>query len=423
MSDTAGRAANAQYSLEGRNSGLLSAVDAAELMKVSGMDMAGLVQQSPEQLAAWGAIAGQVRPGMIAKLGMMGGLAVNGYDGSDRHLPWHLPESGENGLGITTVFNGDAADLETMAGSARILDWPMKVIRGEFRWGQTRVKATRPDARNPEKSHSLCYLVRGPVHNWPITTLGQCAESYPIYTNEQLIEAFLRLSESGQLLADTVGHYDAGQKVFIAVKIGETRYVCGDDPHDLMLTGTLDHSGEGAIQLDIGVVRRFCDNTIKLAKLNARSVLSIAHKGKADAVASKVDAGAVELLKAERFFSDYELLNEKLDKIDVSVDQFAAEIAPELIQPEGKGDRAAKMADTKRAALVGNYAGSDTLANLDFNGRRVIQAVSEHSQWKTDVRTERGRFMSAWSEQGDTVKRTRKAQMLVQEIGKKRIVK
>ena len=423
MGDTAGRSANAQYSLAGRNSGLLSAIDAAELMKVSGMNMEGLMQQSPESLAQWGATPGALRPGLVEKLGMMGGLAVAGYDGSDRHLPWHLPESGEHGLGITTVHNGDSNDLEAMAKSAKILDWPMRVIRGEFRWGQARTKATRPDARNPEKSHPLCFLVRGPVHDWPITTLGQCAVTYPIYTNEQLIEAFLRLSESGQLKADTVGHYDAGQKVFIAVKIGETRYVLGDDPHDLLLTGTLDHSGEGAIQLDIGVVRRFCDNTIKLAKLNARSVLSIAHKGSRDAVASKVDAGAVELLRAEQFFSEYEQRQAELAAIAIDLDTFEREIVPELVTPDSDASRAEAVAATKRTKLVSTFATSPTLANLGFDGRRAVQAVSEFGQWGTDVRTERGRFMSVWSEKGDALKRTRKAQMLVQEIGRKRTVK
>lgn len=424
MGDTAGRAANAQYSLEGRNTGLLSAVDAYELQKVTGKTLQELVEaNNADTLRQWGVTPGAVRPGMLEALGMMGGLAVNGYDGADRWLPWHLPESGANGLGITTVHNGEDADMWEMARQAKILDWPMQVVPGLFRIGNRRIAATRPDSRNPEKTHKLCFLVRGEVHNWPVTTLGQCSEKYPIYTNEQLLEAFARLSESGQILADTVGHYDAGQKVFVAIRIGETRYVAGDDPHDLLLTGTLDHSGEGAIQLDVGVVRRFCMNTIKLAKFNARSVLSIAHKGSRERVASRVDEGAVELLKAERFFSDYDLLQQQLAQIEISVDTFEREIAPQIIEAESDGPRAATIAENKRQALVRNFAEGPTLANLGFDGRRAVQAVSEHSQWLTDTRTERGRFTSVWAEGGDTLKRTRKAQKIVQTIAGKRIVK
>jgi len=417
MGDAAGRNANRQYSLEGRNAGMLASADAAELMKVTGLNLEQLVQRG--DLSEF---AGQVQDkGMFERLGIMGGLSVNGYDGADRWLPWHLPESGPNGLGITTVHNGDNADLAAMMESAKLLDWPMKVVPGLFRLGNKRIAATRPDSRNPEKAHPLCFLVRDEVHNWPVTTLGQCGAKYPIYRNEQLLEAFLRLSETGQINGDAVGHYDAGQKVFVAIRIGETRYVCGDDPHDLLLTGTLDHSGEGAIQLDIGVVRRFCLNTIKLAKVNARNVLSIAHKGSTENVAAKVDTGAVELLKAEQFFSEYERRQAELEQYEVTVDTFARQIAPELIEAESKGERASTMAETKRQALISNYESGDTLANLNFNGRRVLQAVSEHSQWLTDTRTERGRFMSVWSESGDTVKRTRKAEKLVRTLGTRKI--
>jgi phage/plasmid-like protein (TIGR03299 family) len=396
---------NHRYSLAGLNDGSLLGGDAPELAKMMGTTVEGLAQMRSTLIESYAESIGD--------------------NPTERELPWHLGFTGPEGADVTVLRPTMTVDEIMVA--AKLDNWDLQKRPGEFQFGRPtrRFKGRRIDPRTG-KWRQHYYIGRPPNERFPLEdgeiiphVLGECWEDYQILNNEPLAATLNSLRATGaDVPAETAGSLEGGRRTFISVKIGNTRYVAGNDPHELYLVLIADHTGAAASKVLITAVRQRCKNTVRLGEIHAEAKLAIHHRGD---VETKLRDATDTILAAQGFMDSYAKDAERMAGITVNADDAIAmveELFPTKAPREGRattGARSARLNEDRRAKVVANYLNSPTLEGMEYNGFRFVQAVNEFSTFLDDIRRPEARLNRVWEPNGETVKRTKAARAMVLE--------
>src|SRR6266567_1329953 len=148
------------------------------------------------------------------------------------------------------------------------------------------------------------------------------------------------------------------------MRLGDTRFVLGKDPHELYLTLFNNFTGHGAAKLMISAVRVLCDNTHRLSEANAEGLIRVCHTGNVEGKLR--DAGEV-LMAANGYMDAYAKQAERLAATTLSIAQMD-KLAATVIDDEGKN------AEAKRARLVAYALTDPTTDGFRGNGFGFAQS-------------------------------------------------
>jgi hypothetical protein len=411
---------------------LLETWDRAEWEKVAQQRGITLEQLAAEQAEEDRRRLQEARDRRVAEMAeriqssTIGGLAVAGHGRQARYLPWHLPWTEKNGI---TVVHDTMTTSQALV-TANLDGWQTELRPAFVRSGGRLVKADeygfarprlivrranptivarlRRRAAELDLSEALTSQLVGPFdRDW---VLGQTRnDAWKPLRAEQMArigDALRKGGEAadvGELPVETAGWLRGGAWTFMTFRVGDTRYVLGEDPTDYYLSFHNYFTGHHANVVSIERVREMCDNTFKLGEARADALIRFDHRGD---VEGKLDAGVATVMEAMGFIDADLHAAERLASIDVAIADF------EALMVEVIGDTEAN-AKAKRAKAVEVYATSPTLANLGFNGWRAEQATIEATQWLGSIRSPNARLMSVWDNRGATQLRTRKVRSLL----------
>jgi hypothetical protein len=362
-------------------------------------------------------------------------------------LPWHLPQTGPAGNGVTWVR--PEWTPEEALDAAGMLDW--NVRKATSRW-------TTRDGQHGRSAHNKFLIVRDPVDRYaercrcadyhgrdgeethtvdpktgkrtrkdpcPWTVewdLGQCGTQWnPEVQNEDLISILAAFTEDGHFHPESAGWLSAGSRVFVQMKLSETRFVLGADPTSLYLGVHNNFSGAGSLRLGPMIVRDACDNTYKQSEHTALGMAKVTHVG--DVEGRAIEAGR-EALTALGFLDDYARDMEALARIQLSTADLAT-FADAMVNPKAPNTQAEEWRTNRRLALISEILGDQTVpAELRSTGFGAVQAVNRFFTDMTGFnrpRTAQARFNAATEPDGDGRQATRKAQAVINKIAKAKV--
>lgn len=368
-------------------------------------------------------------------------------------LPWNLPILGPHKYGTVHVRK-DWTEDEAME-QACMLDWNVRVV--DARWstkrqpgksGSSRVsRFGRLIVRDPvERYAARCHcenyhgrpgepsftevevIKRGkttiqevPKDPCPWTVewdLGQCRGDWRAeIQNEDLVGVLQAFTEDGRFTPQSCLWLDGGARVAIQMKLSETRFVLGDDPHGLYLTVMNPFTGHGKTKLYATAVRNRCANTQWFGESSALFMAGAAHVGNIKGALVEVGRAG---LRAAGFFDDYAKQAEQLAALELSLTEMK-DVADKLIEPTGKTEQAQRQTERRRADLLALMVADETIpSELRRTGYGVVQSANRFLANPDDTRTQTSRLTSVWAPDGKARKGTAKAQELVQTIGRKR---
>jgi Domain of unknown function (DUF932) len=438
MTATSVETINRRYSMEGhqvdRATGrsLLETWDRAEWEKVAQQRGVTLEQLAAEQAEGDRKRLIDARDRRVAEMtervqsSTIGGLAVAGHGRQDRFLPWHLPWTERNGI---TVVRDTMKTSQALVAS-NLDGWETVLVPAYFRSDGRLVKADHYGFGHPrlivrranptivarlqrraaelDLSEALTAKLVHPFdRDW---VLGQTRnDDWKPLTAERMAsigDALRKAGEAtdtGEIPVETAGWLRGGAWTFMTFRVGDTKYVLGEDPTDYYLSFHNYFTGSNANTVKVVRVREACENTFEIAEARADALVRFDHRGD---VEGKLDAGVQTVMQTMGFVDQDMRDAERLAQIDVPIGDFEALMAKVVADSEPR-------AEEKRAKLVETYVTSPTLADLGFNGWRAEQATIEGTQWTGSIRAPHARLMSVWDSRGATQLRTRKVRSLL----------
>ncbi len=261
---------------------------------------------------------------------------------SVREKPWH-------GLGTVVETAPTSAEAITLGG----LDW--KVIPE---------KLFLPDGTETP----LTANVRETDHQF----YGAVTDRYKIVQNIEAFDFIDQLAKDGLVRYETVGSLAYGKRVFMTVKLNETRSILGDDFENyLVLTNA--HDGKGAVRVIVTPVRVVCQNTLSLSIREATNSWSIKHSGD---VVSKMAVAKETIIHTIGYLDSLEEEAEKYQQIKVSTFDFQAMLDNMFPIESDASKTVVRNMESMKMAVEDAYIQSDV---VKFNGTGwgVLNAVSD----------------------------------------------
>jgi phage/plasmid-like protein (TIGR03299 family) len=108
--------------------------------------------------------------------------------------------------------------------------------------------------------------------------LGVVGSAYSVLQNRDAFRFFDVLVSAGEAMYETVGALGRGERIFITAKLPQTVQVA-NDLIDLYVFLTHDHTGNRGVRVAFTPTRIVCNNTLNMAMLNAKHMISVRHVG------------------------------------------------------------------------------------------------------------------------------------------------
>lgn len=453
---------NFAYSLAGANATAeeaakvgqvsLSMFDQAEMQKLYSAEEQGRFlerMQAEAQDAAARRVADLQRQAE-ARAAVVGGLAYTSTldIGADTDLddlpedalldlPWNLPILGPAKYGTVHVRKS-WTEWEALE-AACMLDWNVRVAPA--RW-------TTRDGHRSRSARRTHLIVRDPVQRYadrcrcadyhgrdgeaktytnregkevrkdpcPWTVewdLGECRADWKAdIQNEDLVAVLQAFAADGRFTPQSVLWLEGGTKVAIQMKLAETLFVLGDDPHGLYLSAENNFSGKGATKMIASGVRYRCRNTNLFGEATAVAMGRAAHVG--DVKRAMEEVGKLAL-RAAGFMDQYAKDAEALARLELSLSDVKAVV--DAVVPDSK------RADFAKADLMGLVLADETVPE-ELRGKTgwgVMQSINRGLANPKDTRTATSRLTSVWAPDGKARLGTRKARQVIDKLATRKV--
>lgn len=351
-------------------------------------------------------------------------------------LPWHVRFTGPKGNGVTAIRK-DWTDAEEMMRAGKVWGWNVHTVpigkRGNknliVRQAVPEYAETcrcpdyhgRPDERRTFIDQETGDELPRPLCAWleDDFDLGLCYSSWkPEPSPEELAEVLASFTESGEVIPSSVGWLDAGERIFIQMRMAETRFLFGPgtDAHRLYLGIHQHYTGHGAATVHISGVRESCSNTRRLGEAQAVAKGRVIHTGN---VSAKMRDVGAHLARAAGYWDAYAKAEEELALTKLTTrDLFTA--AETLIEGQPESQRAKTALENRRAAFVGFVLEDETVpSELRRTGFGLEQSTG---RWfgnlaPSNNRSDTARLNSVWDPDGAAVVKTRQVRKLIKTIG------
>jgi uncharacterized protein DUF932 len=447
----------------------LSQFDLAEMQKLySAEEQSELLQRAQQQAesAADRRVEElkrreQVRASVVGGLAWAGPLDVTADTNLDdlaedatRNLPWNLPILGPAAYGTVHVRKSwtEAEALE----AACMLDWNVRTTPA--RWS-TKRRAGQSGGSRSARSKNL--IIRDPVDRYaercrcsdyhgrpgepefidvkgkavrkepcPWTVewdLGMCYGDWKAEVqNEDLVGVLQAFAADGRFSPQSVLWLDGGTRVAIQMKLSESIFVLGADPHDLYLTVHNNFSGRGAAKVFASGVREMCDNTARWGEASAVAMGRAAHVGDVQRALREVGTAA---MRAAGYMDAYGKDAEQLAKLELSIPDLHT-LTDAVIEDKGRVQRQDRTfqgeyrsrTEFRRADLLGLLLADETVPpELRKTGYGALQTVNRWAANLGDKRTATSRLTAVWEPDGKAVVATKRARQAIQQIATRRV--
>jgi hypothetical protein len=244
--------------------------------------------------------------------------------------------------------------------------------------------------------------------------LGECRADWKAEVqNEDLVGVLQAFAADGRFTPQSVLWLDGGTRVAIQMKLAESVFVLGDDPHGLYLTVENNFTGHGAAKAFATGVRFRCRNTHWFGQADAVAMGRAAHVGDVKRALTEVGRTA---MRAAGFLDQYAADAERLAALELSLADVKA-VADAAIPNS-------KQADFKRADLLGLILADETVPE-ELRGRTgwgVMQSVNRGLANPKDTRTATGRLTSVWAPDGKARQGTAKARAVIDKLATRKVL-
>lgn len=269
-----------------------------------------------------------------------------------REKPWH-------GLGTMVEEAPDSREALIMAG----LDWDV-----------TQKPVYTQDGVNIPGYYANIRVQDGSI-------LGVVTSRYKVVQNRDAFAFTDELLGEG-VRYETAGSLMGGKKIWILAKL-PTKYIIQGEQIMPYLVFSNTHDGSSAIKIAMTPIRVVCNNTLNLALNTAKRCWSINHVGD---IAAKMEDAKETLFMAEDYMVELGKSFETLSKMrlsDASVEEYIKELLPIA---DNATDANVKNITKLRNDVIRRYKYAPDLKNLDKNGYRFINAVSDFATHAEPIR-------------------------------------
>lgn len=214
--------------------------------------------------------------------------------------------------------------------------------------------------------------------------LGVVSDRYRIMQNKDAFEFTNELLGQG-VRYEIAGSLFGGKKIWILAKLPEKYIISGDNITPYLVFSNA-HDGSNAIKVAMTPVRVVCNNTLNLALNTAQRIWSTKHTGD---VESKLEDAKDTLFRAQEYMEKLGVGIDELNRIklrDARVQELIAELIP---IPDNATEIQAKNSERLREDIRIRYYYAPDLKNLDKNGYRFINAVSDFATHAKPLRETR----------------------------------
>lgn len=260
-----------------------------------------------------------------------------------REKPWH-------GLGVEVKEAPTSADALICAG----LNWSV-IQKDVYTEDGIRIAGYKANIRSTDDS-----------------ALGIVSDRYKVVQNEDAFQFTDDLLGEG-VTYETAGALQDGKKVWMLAKM-PNHYIIGGDEIAPYMVVMNSHDGSSGIKVAMTPVRVVCQNTLNLALNTAKRAWTTKHT---ENVMNRVHEARETLMLAEAYMSGLGREIDSLSKVkltDKKVMDFMQEFFPvtEDMSDLAKKNNLRLLEDMKQ-----RYRDAPDLANIDKNGYRFINAVSD----------------------------------------------
>lgn len=260
-----------------------------------------------------------------------------------REVPWH-------GLGTKVAEALSSEEALVAAG----LDW--EVVQKElFTSDGILVKNQYANVRESDQ-----------------TVLGVVSERYRIIQNREAFAFTDELLGKG-IRYETAGSLREGRRTWILARLPKTFQIQGDKMIPYLVFSNA-HDGSSAVKVAMTPVRVVCNNTLNYALQTADRIWSTKHTGNMEA---KLEDAKMTLFLAEDYLNELKKENIRLSKRKVNQEE--VRLLTNLLLPidDHATEKMAQNVLKQRENLMKRYLYAPDLTNVDHNGYRFMNAVSD----------------------------------------------
>lgn len=261
---------------------------------------------------------------------------------SVREKPWH-------GLGTVVETAPTSAEAISLAG----LDW--KVI---------------PEKLFTESGNEIPVFAN--VRETDKQFYGVVTGKYKIVQNSDAFQFIDNLANNGVVNYETAGSLAFGKKVFMTVKLNETKSILGDDFENYLVM-TNSHDGKGSVKVAVSPIRVVCQNTLNLALNNASFSWSVRHFGN---VKENMKIAQEAINHTVGYIDSLEAYAEEMEQKIISYSSFQEMYNTLFPIKEDSTDRVKRNMEEMHGLLENAYNQSD-IQKFKGTAWGVINAVSD----------------------------------------------
>lgn len=210
------------------------------------------------------------------------------------------------------------------------------------------------------------------IRNTDQQLLGIVTDRYSIVQNHEAFAFTDELLGEG-VKFETAGSLQNGRKVWMLARL-PNNYIFAGDVLSPYLVFSNSHDGSSGIKVAMTPIRVVCQNTLNLALRNAKRIWTTNHTGD---MKSKLDEAKKTLLLAEYYMNRFGTEVDRLNRIKMSdskVMEYIEQLFPMADLPTNTQK---KNVDRLRSDIQARYFEAPDLAQMDKNGYRFINAVSD----------------------------------------------
>lgn len=205
--------------------------------------------------------------------------------------------------------------------------------------------------------------------------LGTTSERYSICQNREGFEFMDPLIQSGEIVPVRGGSFYGGKKVWLEMKLPETRTILGDKFTPYIIF-TNSHDGSGSVRVAVTPVRIICSNALTMALGRALRSWSIIHTGR---MHEKLMQAQDTMANTALYLAEMEHFCEDLRRKELTNNDVISLIDTLLPYSKKESEINKRNVDEQRSRLNAVYFQKEDLKELGNNAYRFINAVSDYS--------------------------------------------
>jgi phage/plasmid-like protein (TIGR03299 family) len=218
--------------------------------------------------------------------------------------------------------------------------------------------------------------------------LGVVTDKYEVVQNRDAF-GFLSGLLGSDAAFETAGSLFGGKRVFVTVRLAELEYlIVGGDRTDLFVNFFTSHDGSQAVTVLRTMIRTVCNNTWMGALRDSRYRYSFRHVGD---MTSRLHEAREQLHLSIDYAQQFKQFGDHLASQSMA-ERELARITEELWPNEGT-DTTVKSRTRRRNAVMALFVDGQTRGNAPGTKWCAANALLEHIEWQSTVRSDHGRFV------------------------------